>query len=122
MERLSEQQLRFVQDNRDKRVRARLPVRAGQVAGELLKSGTLVRPAWRRRLLAVLEEYAGRELLDYAAVVSVRAGVLRLHVAEPGLMYRMRLAWEQRLLEVLRVELPEAGIHSIRFSTGAAPD
>lgn len=121
MEKLSDKQLQYIQGNRDGRVSRRAPVAVGQVAAELLRAEQLAGPAWRRRLLAVLDEYAGSELLNHASIVGVRDGVLRLHVAEPAMMYKLRLAWEQRLVEILRTQLPSAGIHGIRFTAGPMP-
>jgi hypothetical protein len=118
VEKLSSEQLKHIQGNRDARVARRFPVAVGKVAAEVLKSGSLAGPAWRRRLLAVLEEHAAA-LLEHASIVGVRHGVLRLHVAEPALMYSLRMTWEQRLLNVLRTELPESGIQALRFMAGA---
>jgi hypothetical protein len=36
-------------------------------------------------------------------------------------MYKLRVAWEQRLLALLRTQLPDSGIHTIRFTAGPAP-
>lgn len=121
MEKLSEQQLRYVQENRDRRVQRRWPVAVGRVAAELQTSGQLSGPAWRRRLIAVLAELPAAELLDRVSIVGVRNGVLKLQVAEPALLYDLRLRWEQRLINLLRAEVPEAGVHSIRFVAGVAP-
>lgn len=121
MEKISNEQLKYIQANRDARVSRRFPVSVGEVAADLLRDEQAAGPAWRRRLVAVLDEHAGGELLDHASIVGVRAGVLRLHVAEPALMYKLRLAWEQRLLELLRTQLPDSGIHTIRFTAGPAP-
>jgi hypothetical protein len=118
---VSDEQLRHIQENRDGRVSRRFPVSVGQVAADLLRSERLAGPAWRRRLVAVLEEHAGDELLNHASIVGVRSGVLRLHVAEPALMYKLRVAWEQRLLTLLRTQLPDSGIHTIRFTAGPNP-
>ncbi len=119
MERLSDEQLKHIQANRDKRVTRRFPRPVGQVAAEFMKSGMAVGPAWRRQLCGFLQDRAGDDLLNHASVISVRAGVLKLHVSEPAMMYSLRLTWEQRLLQLLRTELPQAGIHTVRFTTGA---
>lgn len=121
MERLSQEQLRFVQENRAKRVVRRAPVTIGKVAAEYLQSGPAVGPAWKRQLLSVIAEHAA-PLLQHATIAGVRNGVLRLHVAEPALMYSLRMTWEQRLLSKLRTELPDSGIHTLRFTTGANPE
>ncbi len=120
VEKLSDEQLKYIQGNRDRRVSRRFPVSVGSVAAEVAKSGLLTGPAWRRRLVGVLEEDGG-ELLKHASLIGVRSGVLRLHVADPALMYSLRLAWEQRLLQLLRTKLPEAGICEVRFTAGAEP-
>lgn len=110
-----DQLLGQVQENHTPRERAAV---VGPVLREVLASPLIRGPAWRRRLLAVLTEHAGNELLVQAAPVSVRAGVLRFQVHEPALRYQLALQWEQRLLELLRAELPEAGIHTVRFTCG----
>jgi hypothetical protein len=120
VENLSDEQLKYVQGNRDGRVSRRSPVPIGQVANDFLRSEQLAGPAWRRRLVAVLEQHAG-EVLNHASILGVRDGVLRLHVAEPAMMYKLRLAWEQRLLELLQAQLPGSGIHTIRFTAGPMP-
>jgi hypothetical protein len=120
VENLSDEQLKYIQGNLDGRVSRRFPVSIGQVVAELLRSEQSAGPAWRRRLVAVLDEYAG-ELLNHASIVGVRDGVLRLHVAEPTMMYKLRLTWEQRLLELLQTQLPASGIHTIRFTAGPMP-
>lgn len=122
MERLSDQQLSFIQGNRDKRVRRRAPKSVGEVAAEFLSSGMSSGPAWRRKLVGLLEDRAGEELLKHAIIESLRGGVLKLHVTEPALMYSLRVMWEQRLLALFRTELPEAGIHTVRFTTGTRRD
>jgi hypothetical protein len=71
--------------------------------------------AWKRRLVAVLEEHAGPELLSKVEGFEVRRGELRLETAEPAVRYELGLRWEQRLLAVLRTQLPSAGITAVRF-------
>ena len=39
--------------------------------------------------------------MDQVQDVGLRGGVLRLCVSDPGRRYRLRLSWEQRLLEML---------------------
>jgi hypothetical protein len=121
VEKARDEQLKFVQGNRDARVNRRFPVPVGKIAAELLQSGPATGPAWRRQLMVVLSEHAA-PLLEQASIIGVRAGVLRLHVAEPALMYSLRITWEQRLLDVLQAELPSSGICTVRFTTGAHPD
>lgn len=121
MGKFSDEQLKYVQGNRDSRVSRRFPVPIGSVAADLVRSEQFAGPAWRRRLVEVLEQHATGELLDHASIVGIRDGVLRLHVAEPAVMYKLRLAWEQRLLELLHRQLPDCGIHSIRFTAGSMP-
>lgn len=117
VEKLSDEQLKYIQGNRDGRVSRRFPVSVGLIAAEILRSEQLAGPAWRRRLLAVLEEHCS-ELLRTASIEGVRNGELRIHVAEPAMMYKLRMDWEQRLLELLRSQLPDCGIHTIRFTAG----
>ena len=121
MEKLSHEQLKYIQANRDGRVSCRFPVSVGKIAADILQSGPMTGPAWRRQVVAVLDEHAA-PLLEHASIVGVRGGELRLHVAEPALMYSLRLTWEQRVLNLLRAELPESGIYALRFTTGPAPE
>jgi len=72
-------------------------------------------PAWRREVLGLLAERAGPELLARLAGLEMRRGELQLEVAEPAARYELRLRWEQRLLEMLRMHLPSAGITAVRF-------
>ena len=75
-------------------------------------------PAWKQRLLAVLEEHAGPGLLSSVQGLEARRGELRLEVSEPAVRYELGLRWEQRLLALLRSELPAAGITAVRFVPG----
>lgn len=72
-------------------------------------------PVWKRRLLAVLEEHAGPALTARLGGVEARRGELRLEVADSAVRYELGLRWEQRLLAVLRSQLPSAGITAVRF-------
>lgn len=86
------------------------------VWAERVVMGRLSRlPAWRRRLLGVLQECLGSDWSRYIVVVDLRDGVLRLGVGEPARLYQLRLRWEQRLLAVLQARLPAAGIHAIKW-------
>ena len=71
--------------------------------------------AVQSRLLAALEEYAGSAMLDQLTGVSLRGGVLTLEVAEPALRYSLRLQWEGRILDMARRQVPQAGVHTVRF-------
>ena len=108
-----ERRLQWVQRNL---ARGRKPQRLGEVAQALLSNPKLSGPAWRRRLLAVLAEHLGADLLDHVRVAGVRDGVLKLEVSEPAVLYHLRLQWEQRIVEVLHAELPEVGVHTVRFN------
>lgn len=121
MEKLSDKQLKYIQGNRQQRSQWRGATPVGPVAAEIAASEQFTGPAWRCRLGAVLRGTAGVELLDHALIVGIRDGVLRLHVAEPAMMYKLRVAWEQRLLELLQEQVPEAGIHGVRFTSGPPP-
>jgi hypothetical protein len=112
-----ERRLRFVHENRQ---------RLERVAGV----GTLTRavfnqrcadgPAWRRQLKAVIEEHAGPELLSKIDGMEVRKGVLRLEVAEPATRAALGFEWQQRLLAIMQIHLPSAGINAVRFVMGRA--
>ncbi|GMV96685.1 MAG: hypothetical protein AMXMBFR83_10470 [Phycisphaerae bacterium] len=75
-------------------------------------------PAWRRRLVAVIEEHAGPELLAKVAGVELRRGVLKLEVSDATVRYELGLRWQQRLLAILQAHLPAAGISGVRFVVG----
>ena len=75
-------------------------------------------PAWRQQLMAVLEQHAGAGLLSKVQGVEARQGELRLEVSEAAVRYELRLRWEQRLLALLRSQLPAAGITAVRFVPG----
>lgn len=105
-------QLKWVQANR---TRGPSWAAIGGLAQAALAGPALKGPAWKRALIPVLEEHAGPELLSRIAGIDVRRGELRLEVAEPAVRYELRLRWEQRLLAVLRAQLPSAGISAVRF-------
>ena len=77
-------------------------------------------PAWRQKLIALLYEYTQAELLDDAEPVSIRRGVLTFRVAEAAVAYHLRIQWEQPLLQLLAARLPQAGVHTIRFTAGGS--
>lgn len=112
---MTEKQLNWIQRNRAPKGRAKLATLIGQVAQDILGSGQLAGPAWKSRLLEVLEEHAGPALLDHAEPLTVRNGILTLGVEEPAVLYHLRLQWEQRILQLVQSGLPEAGISAVRF-------
>lgn len=92
--------------------------------GQAAPAGGLVRAAleartrlstMQRRLLGMLEEQAGSELLEHVMALEVRQGILRFETAEPAILYDLRMRWEQRLLGLVDAYLPELGIHGVRF-------
>ena len=112
---MEERQLQWVQKNRQRRRTAQA---VGELAQELVNSSKVSGSPWRRRLLAVLEAHGGPTLLDQAKMMDIRNGELVLQVAEPAVLYRLRLAFEQKILDAIDAELPEAGIHAVRFVVG----
>ena len=110
--------LAWVQHNKGPRA-GRTPERIGPLIASLLADGA-IGSSRHRRLRAVLAEHAGRALLDFAEPASFRDGVLTLEVADPAALYYLRLRWEQALLRIFAEHLPEAGIHSVRFSLRAS--
>jgi len=70
---------------------------------------------WRRRVMALLAEHAGTELLEAAEPVSLRGGVLTFEVSDPAAMYYLRIRWEQQLMDIFTRRLPAAGVHTVRF-------
>jgi hypothetical protein len=114
---VDDRQLSWVQRNTSRRGwPAAAPV--GELARKLMSSPRVNGPAWRRRVLAILEEEAGADFHKHATPVSMRKGVLTLQVTEPTILYHFRLQWEQRLLRLLQA-VPEAGIRTIRFTTAS---
>jgi hypothetical protein len=87
------------------------------LAAEIARGAESTASAWRARLVGVLEEHAGAELMQRVTVLDVRQGVLRLEVESPAEAYHLRVGWEQKLLCLLQVQLPGAGIHTVRFIT-----
>jgi hypothetical protein len=112
---MKERQLQWVQENRRRQCAASA---LGELARDLVNSPKLSGSPWHRRLMAILETHGGPELLEHAKIVDVRNGELVLQVTEPAVLYQLRLAFEQRLLDALAAELPEAGIHAVRFVVG----
>jgi len=53
--------------------------------------------------------------MDHVLDVEVRAGVLRLSIAEPAVRYRLRMTWEERLVSLLREGLPQSGVSRVVF-------
>ncbi len=104
--------LEWVQRNQSRGRRAQ---RLGEIAKGLLDNPKFSGPAWRRRLLAVLVGHMGAHLLNHVCVSGTRNGVLQLEVSEPAVLYHLRLQWERRIVEVLQAELPEVGVHTVRF-------
>lgn len=107
-----ERQLGWVQSNQ---ARPEHSAAIGDLAQQFMKSPAVRGPAWRRRLLAVLEEHLGTAVVEQVQEVRVRHGVLRMAVVEPGVRYELGLRWEQRVLDLIRAHVPEAGIHTVRF-------
>lgn len=113
---MENRQLQWIQKNRRQRQTAR-PI--GELIEKVVNSPRVSGSPWRRRLIAVLEAHGGPELLEQARIIDVRNGELILQVVEPAVRYQLRLAFEQRLLDAISTELPEAGIHTVRFTAGA---
>ena len=90
------------------------PVPIGEVTGTVLSS-VLSRSALSDRITAVLYEHGAAELLEQVCSFDIRGGRLVFQVAEPALLYHLRLRWEQRTLELIRQCLPGIGIGTVRF-------
>lgn len=112
-----ERRLRWVQENRTRGHRSQ---RVGDVARSVMAGPRLTGPAWRRRLSAVLLEHAGSALVNHIRLAGLRRGVLYIEVTEPAVLYHLRLKWERRLVDLLRSEVPEAGVQAVRFSVGGS--
>jgi len=87
----------------------------GPVLADVLGRALRPRPRRERELLELLWEQAGPELMDHVLDVEVRAGVLRLSIAEPAVRYRLRMTWEERLVSLLREGLPQSGVSRVVF-------
>jgi hypothetical protein len=109
---MDERHLHWVQKNRKW---GRQAESVGSLAARLKASPKFSGSAWQRRLLGLLEEYAGPALLDHAHVSGTRNGVLTFEVDSAVMQYELRLRWEQPLLELLQNQLPAAGIREVRF-------
>jgi hypothetical protein len=114
---MDDRQLHWVQ--RARRVTEKT-ARLGPLAQELMKSLGRGGPAWRQRLVTLLYEQVGSALLDQAEPLSLRRGVLTFEVNNAAIAYTLRLEWEQRLLSLIQARLPQAGVHTIRFTAGRA--
>ncbi len=106
--------LQWVQRNRTRR-RTRPAQPVGPVLADVLGRALRPRPRRERELLELLWEQAGPELMDHVLDVEVRAGVLRLSIAEPAVRYRLRMTWEERLVSLLREGLPQSGVSRVVF-------
>ena len=113
---MNERQLKWVQQSRTLRQR---DARVDDLAKECVQALGRGGPAWRQKMIGVLYDEVGLELLDHAEPVSISRGVLTFRVAEAAAAYHLRMQWEQRLLQLIAARLPQAGIHTIRFSTSA---
>ena len=71
--------------------------------------------ALQQRLLVILGEEGGSQLLDQVGALRVNGGTLRIEVADPVALYDLRLRWQGRLLEAVQRRLPEAGVCAVRF-------
>jgi hypothetical protein len=112
---MNDRQLRWIQKARSGQVSGSL---VGPLAREWVKTLGRGAPAWRQRLLGVLQDEVGASLLDYAEPISISRGVLTFRVTEPAMAYHLRLTWEQRLLQLMMARLPQSGVHTIRFTVG----
>jgi hypothetical protein len=88
---------------------------AGELVRAVLQERTKLSEL-QRKLLEVLDEEAGDELLAHVGILNVRKGVLVVETAEAAVLYSLRLRWEQRLLQVVQKRLPNLGIHAVRFA------
>ncbi|UCD29903.1 MAG: hypothetical protein JSV03_05345 [Planctomycetota bacterium] len=111
---MDERQLHRVQENK---ARYRLPTTIGPYVQSVLKSSRIGDSAIPRRIIAVLEEHAGAELLDSIDMVGVRGGILSLCVIDAAALYKLRLEWEQKILLLMQSQLPGLGIIEVRFTT-----
>ncbi|MBN1510136.1 MAG: hypothetical protein JW955_25035 [Sedimentisphaerales bacterium] len=94
---------------------------AGQVAKGVLEGRSRL-SCVERRLLAVLDEEGGAELVDRVVGLGLKRGVLRIETGDGVTVYELRLRWEQRLLRAVQKELPEVGVHAVRFALAKRHD
>lgn len=110
---LQPEQLAWIQRNLR---RERPPGVLGALAQEVMDSSRVRGPTWRRKLASTVWDALDEEARRHLDVRDVRNGTVTLEVDEPGLLYQMRITWEQQLLWTLRRQLPAAGIRSVRFT------
>ena len=111
---MDNQRLQWVQNNHARR---RSPKLIGADVQKILASPKVAGSAMQRRIGVILQEYAGDDLMSHAAVGGVDRGILTLYVEDAAMLYHLRLMWEQKLLQLMQVQLPGAGIHEIRFTS-----
>lgn len=109
---MTERELAWVQRNHPQR---RAPEAVGSLVQALLPSSRLGKCVCRQRLVSLLEQRAGPALLQHVSGLEIRRDVLLLRVAEPAMLYHLRLRWEQEIIQLLETELPEVGVHTVRF-------
>ncbi len=68
------------------------------------------------RLLDLLEQQAGPDLLEHVTSVGIKQGILKLETAEPAVLYDLRIRWQQRVLHLVNAYMPELGIREVRFT------
>jgi hypothetical protein len=116
----SDEQLKWMAENRNGWIERRFPKPVGAIADDVVRANANTASDQRRRIIALLDEHFGEALTRQIEVGRIRRGVLTLYVADPAFGYNLRVHWEQPLLALLRSELPGAGLHSVRFTTGKA--
>ncbi len=72
--------------------------------------------AVQQRVLTVLDDQAGAEVVAHVSGVAVSRGVLRIETEEPAVLYDLRLRWEERILRLAQRELADLGIRRVRFA------
>jgi hypothetical protein len=106
--------LRWIKRNRKE---VRIPERVGSTLRALLPQGSIRKQSLQESIIGILTQRDEVELRDQILAAKLYNGVLYLKVRDPATLYRFRLLWEQRLLDVLQAEQGYSNIQAIRFTT-----
>lgn len=87
---------------------------AGKLVRVIMENRTRL-SVLQQKLLAILGEEGGSELLDQVGTLRVSGGTMQIEVADPVALYDLRLRWQGRLLKAMQSRLPEAGVCAVRF-------
>ena len=90
-------------------------VAVGDLVESLLESRTRL-SAVQVRLLEVLDDGAGGDLVSHITAVRLTRGVLRVETSEPAVLYDLRLRWQEKILRLVQRSLPDLKVDKVRFA------